>query len=290
VRVLQMSGRVCLVTGATRGIGFATAKTLATLGATVIVHGRDRKRVDMACRKIGESFPHATVSGIVADLSALAEVRRLAGEVLADYDRLDVLINNAGGVTRRRRTTSDGFEWQLAVNHLAPFLLTNLLLARLKANGSARIVTVSSAAHRRGALDFDDLSWERRKYNGIQAYSDSKLANILFTRELSRRLEDTDVTANCLHPGLVATRIFAGMGVLGAVYGVVAKPLMLSASAGARTSIYLATSPEVAHVSGRFFDRCRPVDPAPSAQDSAAARRLWHVSAALVGLAGSNRP
>lgn len=281
----KMSGRVCLVTGATGGIGRETAKMLAALGATVIVHGRDRRRVESTRRMILEAYPHAAAGGIVADLSALADVRRLAGEVLADYDRLDVLVNNAGGVTRKRRTTPDGFEWQFAVNHLAPFLLTNLLLPRLKANGSARIVTVSSAAHRRGVIEFDDLNWERRTYSGMQAYGASKLANILFTRELARRLDSTDVTANSLHPGVVATHIFAGMGVLGTLFAVVAKPLLLSPAAGARTSVYLATAPQLAHVSGQFFDQCRAVDPAPGAQDAATAQRLWHASAELVGLA-----
>jgi NAD(P)-dependent dehydrogenase (short-subunit alcohol dehydrogenase family) len=280
-----MIGRVCLVTGATRGIGRATAEALAKLGATVVVHGRDRARVGETCRDITRSAGHSNVSGIVADLSALADVRRLSGEVLAEHERLDILINNAGGATRRRRTSADGFEWQFAVNHLAPFLLTNLLLTRLKASAPSRIITVSSMAHRRGTLELDDLNWEHRKYSGLKAYSDSKLANIVFTQELARRLEGIDVTANSLHPGVVATNIFGGMGVIGSLVGFLLKPIMLSPAAGAATSVYLASSSEVAPVSGKFFDKCKAVEPAAAANDTAAARRLWQLSWQMSGLA-----
>jgi NAD(P)-dependent dehydrogenase (short-subunit alcohol dehydrogenase family) len=237
------------------------------------------------CRELDSIGAGGSATPIVADLSSLADVRRLAGEVLASHDRLDVLVNNAGAVTRYRKTTVDGYEWQFAVNHLAPFLLTNLLRARMNASGGARVVNVSSRAHRRGALDFDDLSWKHRKYSALQAYSDSKLANILFTRELAERLADTDVTANCLHPGVVATHIFAGMGFGGTLFGLLSKPLLMSPAKGAQTSVYLATSPDVAAVSGRYFDRCRAIDPAPAAQDGSAADRLWQISTGLVGLA-----
>jgi retinol dehydrogenase-12 len=280
-----ISGQVCLVTGATRGIGRATAEALARLGATVIVHGRDSRAVDATCRSIAESAGRADVTGAVADLSSLAEVRRLAREILSRFDRLDVLINNAGLGATRRTTTVDGFERQLAANHLAPFLLTNLLLDRLKESAPARVVIVASMAYRRAALDFDDLNWERRKYNGLAAYGASKLANILFTLELARRLEDTVVTANCLHPGVVATNIFSSMGFSGKLFGMLAKPFLLTPADGAKTSVYLASSPAVSAVSGRFFDKCRETALAPEARDPAAAQRLWSVSEELTELA-----
>jgi NAD(P)-dependent dehydrogenase (short-subunit alcohol dehydrogenase family) len=284
-RMTELAGHVCVVTGATRGIGRATAEALAQLGATVVVHGRDARAVDRTCHAIAESAGNANVTGVVADLSALAEVRGLAREILSRHERLDVLINNAGLGAVRRLLTADGFERQLAVNHLAPFLLTNLLLDRLKASAPARIVVVSSMAYRRSGLDFEDLNWERRKYNGLEAYGASKLANILFTLELARRLEGTGVTANCLHPGVVATNIFGSMGVFGKLFGALAKPMLLSPADGAKTTVYLASSPEVAAVSGRFFDKCRETALAPETRDRKTAQRLWSVSERLTGLA-----
>lgn len=281
----DLSGQVCLVTGATRGIGRVTAEALAKRGAFVLVHGRDSVTVGLVCREIGRLVGDANLTGLVADLSSMADVRKLADEVLAARDRLDVLVNNAGSVTVRRTVTADGLEWQLATNHLAPFLLTNLLLERLKASAPARVVTVSSAAHRRAELDFDDLNWETRKYNSMGAYSASKLANIYFTSELARRLDGTGVTANCLHPGVVATNIFSHGGSIGKLIGLVARPFMLSAEDGAKTSIYLATSPKVAEVSGRYFVKSAPVELEPVAIDAEAARRLWEISAKLTGLA-----
>jgi NAD(P)-dependent dehydrogenase (short-subunit alcohol dehydrogenase family) len=227
---------------------------------------------------------YGQVTGVVGDLSSLAAVRRLAKDVAAQHPRLDVLVNNAGTGSLRRETTADGFERQFAVNHLAPFLLTNLLLERLKASSAARVVTVSSMAHRSGKLDFDDLNWERRKYSGLQAYSASKLANILFTIELARRLSGSRVTANCLHPGVVATNIFSTMGFGGRLLTVLFRPFMLSPAKGALTSVYLASSPEVANVTGKFFDKCREAATAPAAQDADAARRLWEISERLAGL------
>lgn len=275
-----------LVTGATRGIGRATAEALARMGATVIVHGRDARRVDSICRDINVPMRAGRAYGLVADLAAQSEVRRLAAEVRGQFTRLDALINNAGGVTRRRVETVDGLETQLAVNHLAPFLLTELLLERLEASWPARIVNVASNAHKRAAFDLDDLNWERRRYDVLGAYGATKLANILFTRELARRLDGRGVTVNCLHPGVVATHIFAGAGVAGALFGAVGKLFLLSSKQGARTSIYLAASSEVEDISGRYFDKCRPIEPSPAAQDDAAALELWERSEKLVGLAG----
>ena len=273
-----MSGRTILVTGATRGIGFATAEGLAGHGATVIVHGRDPARVDKACETIGNASAGANVHAVVADLASLDDVRALAREVDSQHERLDVLINNAGLVTRKREETIDGLERQFAVNHLAPFLLTNLLLRKLETSAPARVVTVSSMAHHRAAFDLDDLNWERRQYSGIGAYGATKLANILFTRWLARRLEGTGVTANCLHPGVVATNIFTGMGLFGALFGFFTRPLMLSSRRGAETSIYLASSPEADGVSGEFFNRSRPVEPSSAAMHAASAETLWEIS------------
>jgi NAD(P)-dependent dehydrogenase (short-subunit alcohol dehydrogenase family) len=278
----DMSGRICLVTGATRGIGRATAEALAKSGAHVLLHGRDSASVGAVCR---EMIRYGQVDGVVGDLSSLAAVRKLANEVAAQYPRLDVLVNNAGTGTRRRQTTTDGYERTFAINHLAPFLLTNLLLERLKAGKAARVVTVSSMAHRGATLDFDDLNWEKRKFSGLGAYGASKLANILFTVELASRLAGSGVTANCLHPGVVATNIFTAFGGrTGKVFTVLLRPFMLSPADGAKTSIYLASSPEVANVTGKFFDKCREVPPTPAAQDVAAAKRLWDISAKLTRL------
>jgi len=280
----DLSGRVCLVTGATRGIGRETAEALAAMGATILLHGRDPDAVDAACNDIKQACGNASVFGCIADFSSLADLRRFASEIAQQHDQLDLLINNAGTAIWNRTDTVDGFEWLFGVNHLAPFLLTNLLLDRLKASAAARIVTVSSMAHVRARIDFDDLNWARRKYSGLGAYGASKLANILFTSELARRLEGTGITANCLHPGVVATNIFSTMGILGKAISVFARPLLLSPAKGAETSIYLASSPEVADVSGKFFDKCKAVQPAATARDTEAARRLWDISEQMTGL------
>jgi NAD(P)-dependent dehydrogenase (short-subunit alcohol dehydrogenase family) len=282
-----LAGRTILITGATRGIGYATAAALAQMGASVIVHGRDPARVEDTCSRLRCAAKQQAIHGLVADLASLASVRRLADEVKDNHDRLDVLINNAGLVTRKREQTADGFERQLAVNHLAPFLLTNLLLDRLLASGPARIVNVASNAHHRAEFDLEDLNWEKRPYSGIGAYGATKLANILFTAELARRLEGSGVTANCLHPGVVSTNIFTGMGILGTLFGIVTRPFLLSAERGAATSTYLAAGPEVAAVSGKYFNLCKPVAPAPAGMDQRAAAALWQQSERLAGLGGA---
>ncbi|MER3407866.1 MAG: short-chain dehydrogenase, partial [Nitrososphaera sp.] len=285
------------VTGATSGIGKEIAAGLASMGATVVVAGRDRGRCEAAVsemRKRSEgSGPQ--LSYLAADLSLLADVRRLADEFSAAHDRLDVLVNNAGAFSAERRVTVDGLEYTFAVNHLAPFLLTNLLIGRLRAAASAssssssstpaarsRIVTTSSVAHKGTSMDFDDLQFERRKYSGIKAYSQSKLANILFTRELARkRLDAGQVTANCFHPGAVRTGLVRN-GVYAAVWSV-AGPFMLTPEKGADTGIYLASSPEVEGVTGGYFVKRKKVEPSAEAQDDSAAARLWQVSEELTG-------
>jgi NAD(P)-dependent dehydrogenase (short-subunit alcohol dehydrogenase family) len=283
VTAAPLAGKTILITGATRGIGFSAARALAARGAGIIVHGRDPGRVDATLKALTSIATGADHTGVVADLGSLDEVRAMAAEVDARHARLDVLINNAGLTTLRREETDDGFERVFAVNHLAPFLLTQLLLDKLMASSPARIVNVASNAHHRAAFDIDDLNWQKRRYNALGAYGATKLANILFTRELARRLDGTGVTANSLHPGVVATHIFAGLGVLGALFGVAARPFLLSPSRGAQTTVYLAAADDVTGASGQYFNRCQQTEPAPAAQDDVMARRLWQISEKLVG-------
>ena len=278
----EMNHKVVMITGATNGIGKAAAEELARRGATVIVVGRNRQRAESTAAAIGKRVANAAVEWMAADFTSLEQVRRLAGEFRARHHQLHVLLNNAGLWWRRRHVTTDGFEATFAVNHLAHFLLTNLLLDVLKASAPARVVNVSSDAHRRGRMDFQDLMAEKR-YNGLQCYSNSKLANILFTQELARRLQGSGVTANSLHPGLVATGLFTNVGSVLGLLLQLARPWMLRPEQGARTCVYAASAPELENVSGRYFDNCRENIPAPAAQDEAAARRLWQVSAELTG-------
>ncbi|HVR28365.1 MAG TPA: SDR family oxidoreductase [Thermoanaerobaculia bacterium] len=280
-----MKGKRVLVTGANTGIGKWTAIGLAERGAAVIAHARDPEKGRAAVEEIRGHSSGAEVALVLADLSSLAEVRRLAAEVLDRHPRLDVLVNNAGLISSRRVETVDGYELTFAVNHLAPFLLTNLLLDRLRAAAPARIVTVASRAHLRGRLDFDDLHC-RKRYQPFDVYSRSKLANILFTRELARRLEGAGVTANCLHPGVVRTE-FGSDGDLGGVMGLgwwMIQPFLLSARQGAATTLHLAASPEVEGTSGEYFDRRRVARTSSRARDPEAAARLWRMSAEMVGL------
>jgi NAD(P)-dependent dehydrogenase (short-subunit alcohol dehydrogenase family) len=280
----SMSGRVCLVTGATSGIGRETAIGLAARGATVIVAGRDEARGRETLAEIAAQTGRTDAELIVADLSSQAEVRRLAAEVRARHDRLHVLINNAAVITPRRALTPDGLETQLAVNHLAPFLLTNLLRDLLEAGGRARIVNVASQVESRGMIDFDDLGRERRPYERLDAYCQSKLANVLFTYELARRLEGTGVTANCLHPGVIATNLLAAFeGRLAALrfFTMRGRP---GPREGAATSLHVATAPKLERVSGRYFRECAESSSSPRSRDEAVAARLWDVSARLTGL------
>jgi retinol dehydrogenase 12 len=280
----RLDGRVVLVTGATNGIGRITAEALAGLGAELIVHGRDPALTERVAGDIRTSTGNAGVSTVVADFASLAQVRRMAAEIASRHSRLHVLVNNAGTTAARHTRTEDGFEWHFGVNHLAPFLLTNLLLDTVKAAAPARIVNVASAAHRRAHIDFDDLNQERR-YGTFMAYSVSKLENILFTIELARRLQGTGVTANSLHPGGVATNIFRHAGLAAKIVTTLFRPMLISAEKGAKTTIYLAASPEVANISGEYFSKCRQKTPEPQAQSMADAGRLWEISAKLTGIA-----
>ena len=279
-----MSGKTCLVTGATSGIGLATAVRLALLGATVIVVARSAARGEMACDEVRRRVPLSQVEAVTADLSSLVQVRRLAEEVQARHDRLDVLVNNAGVIMTGRQLTADGLETTFATNHLGPFLLTNLLRGLLERSAPARVVTVSSGVHRQvRTIPWDELA-RGGPAEDRQAYPVSKLLNILFTVELARRLAGTGVTANCLHPGFVRTALGRDLtGVLGALLPIVLR-LRPGPATGSDTSVYLASSPEVAEVTGGYFAKCKPAQPSALARDDRAAARLWTLSEELAGL------
>lgn len=278
-----MAGRTVLITGGTGGIGKATALGLATMGAHLAITGRDRGRTEGAAREI-RAAGGGQVDVFVADLSSQSEVRRLADEVLQSLPRIDVLINNVGGSWNSRHLTADGLERTLALNHLAPFLLTNLLLDRLKQSAPARVVTVSSHVHTSGRIDFDDLQGER-SYSGARAYSQSKLANVLFTYELARRLQASAVTANALHPGVVRTAFGAeDPGRVQRLFIPFVRVFMKSPAQGAATSIHLASAPDLEQVTGRYFANSKPKRSSKGSYDEAAAARLWQVSTDLVGL------
>jgi NAD(P)-dependent dehydrogenase (short-subunit alcohol dehydrogenase family) len=282
-RADSMAGKIVLVTGGTSGIGRATAAGLAAMGARLAITGRDRERAEQAAREI-RTADGAHVDVFIADLSSQTEVRRLAGEVLQTYPRIDVLVNNVGGYWKRRHVTPEGLEHTFALNHLTPFLLTNLLLDRLKQSGPARVVTVSSGAHAAGRIDFDDLQGER-SYSGQRAYSQSKLANVLFTYELADRLHASAVTANVLHPGVVRTSFGAeDPGRLQRLFIPLMRPFMKAPTQGAATSIHVASSPDLEQVTGLYLVNSTPRKSSKRSYDEAAAARLWQVSADLVGL------
>jgi NAD(P)-dependent dehydrogenase (short-subunit alcohol dehydrogenase family) len=282
-----MTGRTVLVTGGTGGIGKATAAGLAALGARVAITGRDRRRAEQAAADI-RAAGGPEVDVFVADMSSQAEVRRLAFEVLDGLPRLDVLVNNVGGFWNTRHVTADGLERTFALNHLAPFLLTTLLLDRLKQNAPARVVTVSSRAQATGRIDFADLQGERA-YSGQRAYNQSKLANVLFTYELARRLDGSGVTANVLHPGVVRTAIGTeDPGTLQRLLVPLARLFTKSPEQGAATSIHLASAPELEQVSGQYFADSRPKRSSSRSYDDAVAARLWDVSCALTDIDGAS--
>lgn len=278
-----MKDKVVLITGATNGIGRVAALELAKMGARVVIVGRSREKTEAVRQEILAAGGNA--DSLLADLSALDEVRRLAAEFRARYDRLDVLVNNAGAIFARRQATADGYEMTFALNHLNYFLLTHLLLDVLKASAPARIVNVSSDAHRSAQMNFDDLQHENSYgMSGFQAYGRSKLANVLFTYELARRLAGTSVTANALHPGFVATGFGRNMpGLMNRVMGIMHR-FAITPEQGAQTLIYLASSPEVEGVTGKYFDKNRPVRSSPASYDETAQKRLWDISERLAGL------
>ncbi len=279
-----MDERICLITGATSGIGRVTARELARRGMRVVLIGRDAARAEATAAAITAETGNPVVEYLVADLSSQAQVRDLADAYRQRHDRLHVLVNNAGAVFARRDVTADGLERTFALNHLAPFLLTNLLLPTLQASGPARIVTVASDAHRGASLNFDDLQHEQSRYRSFQVYGQSKLANILFTYELARRIKGTNVTANTLHPGFVASNFGKSEGGIWKPVFTMLRPFMINADRGAETSVYLASSPEVEAISGQYFVRCKPARSSRQSYDETAQRRLWEISGALTGI------
>jgi len=284
----DMTGKVCLVTGANQGIGKETAVALAWMGATVVMTSRDRAKGEAALADVRSRSGRQDAELMLADFGSFASIRQLAADFKAKHDRLDVLVNNAGAIITTRSETADGFETTFGVNHLGYFLLTNLLLDTVKASAPSRIVNVASRAHLRSEMDFDDLNSRRGRYSAMRTYARSKLANVLFTYELARRLQGTGVTANCLHPGVVRT----GFGknnsgyakLLFQTFQVVARPFILSPEKGAATSIYLASSPEVEGVTGKYFVDCRETQSSPASYDEGAQRKLWEVSEELCEL------
>ncbi len=283
--VENMSGKTVVITGGNSGIGKATAVAFAKAGGRVVITARDAARGQRAVADISAASGSQHVELVVFDLSDLASVRSGAAEILERCPRIDVLINNAGLVLSYRLLSVDGFEATFATNHLGPFLLTELLLDRIKASAPARIVNVASTAHKgaRRGLNFDDLQFEHG-YSAMTSYSASKLENIYFTTELARRLSGTGVTVNSLHPGTVRTGYGRDGDTGGALgFGIkIAAPFFLSPEKGARTSVYLASSPDVATVSGKYFAKCKARTPSKAARDEAAAARLWEVSERLV--------
>ncbi|HKS39792.1 MAG TPA: SDR family oxidoreductase [Blastocatellia bacterium] len=278
----NMTGKVAMVTGANSGIGLVTAHELADRGATVVIVCRDRERGEAALTEIKARSGNNAVELMLCDLASQKSIREFAEEFKRTHDRLDVLVNNAGVYIRNRTLVEGNLETTFAVNHLAYFLLTNLLLDVITRSASARIVNVASGAHTYGRIDFDNLQGEKN-YNGVRAYANSKLANILFTYELARRLASTRVTANCLHPGAVATSIFRA---LPKFVEAIIKLVTLSPEKGAETSIYLASSPDVDGVTGKYFTKKTETRSSPESYNEDTARKLWTVSAQLTGLDG----
>jgi retinol dehydrogenase 14 len=276
------TNRTYLITGATNGIGKAAAQAIASQGGHVVIAGRNAQKTEAVAAELRQSKGNPQIDVLLADLSSMAEVRRLAAELNARYHRLDVLVNNAGAFFMRRQETRDGLEMTFALNHLSYFLLTNLLMDTLKASAPARVVNVASGAESSAKVDWDDLQLTR-KYSGFGAYALSKRFNLYFTYELARRLEGTGVTANAVHPGSVATGIWANP--FGRLHGL-AQPLtklaMRSPEQGAESVVYLATSPDVEGVTGRYYVDRQPRYSSRASQDPGAASRAWQVSAALV--------
>jgi retinol dehydrogenase 14 len=282
----SMSGKICIVTGANSGIGKETALGLALMDARVAMVCRNPEKGRAALEEIRRESGSSQLDLLIADMSSQASVRALAEQIQQKYSRLDVLVNNAGGAAPARTLSADGIELTLATNHLGPALLTFLLLDLLKAGAPSRIINVSSEAQRHARLDMNDLQFERRKYRGIAGYGQSKLLMNAFTFELARRLAGTGVTANCLHPGVVATNIWTANPppLIGRLIIAVVKPFMLTSKRGAALPLYLAASPEVAQVSGEYFVKSKPAKSNPLSRDPKLMAEVWQCTERMTGL------
>ncbi len=279
-----MNGKVCIVTGGSAGIGLFTALEIARLGATVLIIGRNPAKCEAVVHRIIQETGNPSVSYLLADLSSQAQIRAAAEQFQRQFDHLDVLLNNAGGFFLRRQLTEDHLEMTFAVNHLAYFLLTNLLMEALQRSGNARVINVSSGSHQGQHLNLEDLQFSRH-YNPLQAYGRSKLANILFTYELSRRMDGSPITTNALTPGLVHTEIWSKVNpVLTLILDPIIRRIGQTPVVGAQTSIYLATSPEVQGITSKYFADCSEIASSTATYDQETARCLWEQSASLVGL------
>lgn len=276
-----MRGKTVVITGANQGIGKASAVALGAMGACLVLVCRNEEKAKAAIVDI-ERAGAKDVGLIVGDVSSQKDIRRIAAEIGRKVDKLDVLLNNAGVLVPERRTTVDGIEETFAINHLGYFLLTKLLREQLEKSGPSRIVSVSSEAHRSGKMNFDDLQYERTKYSAIAAYGQSKLANILFTKELARQLEGTKVTANCLHPGVIASGFGHTYGGIASFLLTLGRPFLASTEKGARTQVHLCSSPEVEGITGEYWDKSKIARPTKAAEKPEDAKRLWELSEALV--------
>jgi NAD(P)-dependent dehydrogenase (short-subunit alcohol dehydrogenase family) len=286
--VWVVTGKIALVTGGNSGLGLETSIKIARMGATVVMVARDKVRGQQGLEEIKRRGGSGRVSLLVCDMASMADVRLLASDFSAEHARLDLLVNNAGSVRGAHQITAEGFEWTFAANYLGHFLLTNLLLALLRRSAPSRIVNVSSVGHRQATLDFANLHFDKGGYSIMNAYGRSKLAQILFTRELARRLEGTGVTVNALHPGAVATGIWTKATLpwyARAPIAMAKRLFMLTPAQGADRIVYLATSPDVEGQTGGYYEKNRLVEPAPAARDPTLTTRLWDESAKMVKLA-----
>jgi NAD(P)-dependent dehydrogenase (short-subunit alcohol dehydrogenase family) len=284
IAVTDMIGKVCIVTGSSSGIGKETAAELAKMGAVVVMIARNRERGEAAMQEIIRRYPAAVLDLLIANLAVTSEIKRVATEFRAKYSRLDVLINNAGGVSGKRTLTPDGLEETFAINYLAPFLLTHELMDKLLSSVPSRVIVVSSTAHNMGKVDMNDLQSEKR-FSPLGTYANAKLMSVMFTYELARRLSRTGVTVNVLHPGFVASNFGSGSRAIRFLYRI-ARPFEISSRKGAQTSIYLASSPEVEGVSGEYFYRCRPKKSSKASYDLEKQRGLWSATESILAALG----
>jgi NAD(P)-dependent dehydrogenase (short-subunit alcohol dehydrogenase family) len=278
-----MKNKTCIITGATSGMGLATAASLAGMGATLGLVCRNKTKGELILKSIIEKTKNNKIELFVADLSSLTEIRKLAIEIKAKFPKIDVLVNNAGGINPKPIKTIDGYELTFAVNHLAYFLFTHLLLDNLKASPKARIVSVASVASSYGKIHFNDLNFENN-YGSFKAYAQSKLANIIFTYELASRLKGTNVTANCLHPGMVKTRFATGLNSYFGFFWKLINPILITAEKGAETAIWLATSPEIEGISGKYYSNKKEIRSIRSSYNIEIQKKLWDVSEKLTGI------